>query len=380
MAEEYDVAIIGAGVGGASLAANLGSGLKAAILEAEAFPGYHTSGRSAAFYSESYGGPAVQPLTTASLPCFLAAERETGEAWLGAARGALYVGQAHQLDALRQMRALFPAVEMQVIGPKQVAGHAPMLRREWTAGGLWEPGVRDINTATMHQAFLRTFKRNGGVLKTGWRVASLTREAGGWIISSGTEEIRARVIVNAAGAWADELAQLAGLPPIGLVPMRRTLVVLRVPQAEYRADAPLVLDVDGSFYFKPDAGTYWISPHDETPSVPCDAQPEELDVAIALDRLEQATTLTIARPERSWAGLRTFAPDRAPVYGFEPTAAGFFWCAGQGGFGMQTAPAAGRLCASLVRGERLPEDLDAAGVDAGAYSPARFRGAAETGA
>lgn len=373
MAEQYDVVVIGAGIGGASLAANLGRNVKAAIVEAEALPGYHTSGRSAAFYSESYGGPPVTPLTTASLPYFLAAEKETGEAWLGAQRGALYVGQAHRLDALRRMRALFPAIDMELIETQQVVGLAPMLRPEWAAAGLWEPGVRDINTATMHQAFLRTFRRNGGVLKTGWRVTSLTREAGGWRISSGTEEIRARLIVNAAGAWADELAQLAGINPIGLVPLRRTLLVLRVPQSEYRADTPLVLDVDGSFYFKPDAGTYWISPHDETPSVPCDAQPEELDVAIALDRVEQATTLTIARPERSWAGLRTFAPDRAPVYGFEADVPDFFWCAGQGGFGMQTAPAAGVLCASLIRAEPLPELLLEAGVNAVAYSPERFR-------
>lgn len=376
MAERYDIVIIGAGIGGASLAANLGTGVSVAILEAEAFPGYHTSGRSAAFYSESYGGPVVQPLTTASLPYFNSAETEAGEAWLGAERGALYVGKAHQREALHRMRALYPALEMDLLGPEEVAVRAPMLRPEWRAGGLWEPRVRDINTATMHQAFLRTAKRNGCVLKTGWRVTSLRREQDGWTISSGSEEIRARVVVNAAGAWADELAQLGGVAPIGLVPMRRTLVVLRVPQAEYRADAPLVLDVDGSFYFKPDAGTYWVSPHDETPSVPCDVQPEELDVAIALDRLEQATTLTISRPERSWAGLRTFAPDRAPVYGFEPAAPGFFWCAGQGGFGMQTAPAAGVLCASLIHGEPLPAALLEASVDAGAYSPARFRATA----
>ena len=371
MAEEYDVAIIGAGIGGASLAANLGSGLKVAILEAEAFPGYHTSGRSAAFYSESYGGPVVQPLTTASHPCFLAAEAETGEAWLGAARRALYVGRAHQLEALREMQALFPAVEMQLIGPQQVAAHAPMLRPEWTAGGLWEPGVRDINTATMHQAFLRTFRRNGGVLKTGWRVTGLAREAGGWLISSAAEDIRARVVVNAAGAWADDVARLAGIPPIGLMPLRRTLVVLRVPQAEYRADAPLVLDVDGSFYFKPEAGgRLWLSPHDEIPTDPCDAAPEDMDVAVAIDRFEHVVDWRVAALEHKWAGLRSFAPDRLPVYGFDPRVEGFFWCAGQGGFGIQTAPAAARLAAALLTG-RAP-DPSISGIDAARYSPARF--------
>lgn len=373
MAERYDVAVIGGGIGGASLAANLGRDLRVAVLEAEMLPGYHTSGRSAAFYSESYGGPAVQPLTTASLPYFRSAEQETGEAWLGVRRGALYVGRAHQVDAVRRMRGLFPGLHMEMLGPEEIARRVPVLRREWMAAGLWEPGVRDINTATMHQAFLRQVKRNGGVVKTGWRVDGLTREGAGWRIRSGDGEIAASVVVNAAGAWADEVARLAGVAPVGLAPLRRTLVVLRVPQADYRADLPLVLDVDGSFYFKPDAGTYWVSPHDETPSVPCDAQPEELDVAITLDRLEQATTLAISRPERSWAGLRTFAPDRAPVYGFEADVPGFFWCAGQGGFGMQTAPAAGVLCASLIRGAPLPEALRDAGVNAAAYSPARFR-------
>lgn len=373
MAEQYDVAIIGAGIGGASLAANLGADVKAIMLEAEAFPGYHTSGRSAAFYSESYGGPAVQPLTTASLPLFLSAGAESGTAWLGAARGALYVGREHQIPSLHRMRALYPNVDMDLIDPAQVAARAPMLRREWTAGGLWEPGVRDINTAAMHEAFLRRFRRNGGVVRTGWRVVSLERDGADWHISSASETIRARTVVNAAGAWADELARLAGVAPVGLTPMRRTLVVLRVPSEQYLADAPLVLDVDETFYFKPDAGTYWVSPHDETPSAPCDARPEELDIAIALDRLEQATTLSISRPERSWAGLRTFAPDRAPVYGFDPHAPGFFWCAGQGGFGMQTAPAAGLLCACLVRGESVPEELIASGVDFEAYGPGRFR-------
>lgn len=374
MAEAYDVIIIGGGIGGAALAANLGSGLKAAILEAEAFAGYHTSGRSAAFFCESYGGPQVTPLTTASLPYFLASKEEGGTPWLGAARGALYVGQAHQREAVQKMRAAYPSLDMHIVDAAEIAARAPVLRPEWRATGLWEPGVADINTDAMHQAFLRRVRRNGGAVLTGKRVTALEREGGNWRVRCGAEEFRAPVVVNAAGAWADEVAQLAGVAPLGLAPLRRTLVVLQTPQGEYHADMPLVLDVDGSFYFKPDAGTYWLSPHDETPSLPCDARPEELDVAIALDRLGRATTLTITRPERSWAGLRTFAPDRAPVYGFEPNAPGFFWCAGQGGFGMQTAPAAGALCASLIRGEALPDALQAAGVRAEAYSPARFRG------
>jgi len=367
------VIVVGGGIAGASLAGSLGPDLRVLLLEGEDFPGYHTTGRSAAFYSETYGGPRVQPLTTASLPFFLDAPEAFGAPLVKAPRGALYVGRAEQRGAVEAMHALYPGLGLAIVGPEDIAARAPALRPEWRAAAVWEPGVRDIQTSALHEGFLRQLRRNGGTVLTGRRVTALAREGGLWRVHCGAEVHAAPTVVNAAGAWADEVARLAGVAPVGLTPMRRTMVVLRVPPGEFCSEMPLVLDVDGSFYFKPDAGTYWLSPHDETPTVPCDAQPEELDVAVALDRLEKATTLTIGRPERVWAGLRTFAPDRVPVYGFEPDVPGFFWCAGQGGFGMQTAPAAGALCASLLKGEPVPEALRAAGVDPAAYSPARFR-------
>ena len=373
MAERFDVIIVGGGIAGASVAGSLGDGLRVLLLEAEDFPGYHTSGRSAAFYSETYGGPLVQPLTTASLPFLLNPPEAFDGPLVSAPRGALYVGQEEQLGAVREMHGLYPGLDLEIISPERIAALAPALRPAWQATGLWEPAVRDIYTAAMHQGYLRRFQRAGGTVLTGQRVTALRQAGGCWRVQCGGQAYEARILVNAAGAWADEVARLAGVAPVGLTPMRRTMVVLRVPGEEYRAEMPLVLDIGGSFYFKPDAGAYWVSPHDETPSAPCDAQPEELDVAIALDRLEKATTFTISRPERSWAGLRTFAPDRVPVYGFEPDVPGFFWCAGQGGFGMQTAPAAGALCASLILGEALPQALADTGVNAASYAPARFR-------
>ena len=196
------------------------------------------------------------------------------------------------------------------------------------------------------------------------------REAGGWRIATAAgAERRAARIINAAGAWADTLAGLAGVAPRGIQPLRRTVVQLRV-DPEARADLPLVLDINGGFYFKPDGGRLWLSPHDEIPSEPGDVAPEELDVAIAIDRFEQATGWRIAALERRWAGLRSFAPDRLPVYGPDPADAAFLWFAGQGGFGIQTAPAAARLAAQLALGQG--PDAMTRGLDPACYSPARF--------
>lgn len=373
MAGDYDVIVVGGGIAGASLAGSLGDGLRVLLLEAEDLLGYHTSGRSAAFFAETYGGPAVQPLTTASRPMFEGPPEAFGSQPLLTERGALYVGTASQVGSVQAMYRSFPAVQLRLVRPDDVANIAPMLRPEWRATAIWEPDCKDIDTAALHQGYLRQLRANGGTVLTGMRVTALDRVGAFWQVRCGDQVFRTGTVVNAAGAWADELAVMAGVPAIGLLPMRRTMAVVRVPAEEYRADTPLILDIDGSFYFKPDSGTIWVSPHDETPSPPCDAQPELIDVAIALDRLEKATNYTIGRPERSWAGLRTFAPDRAPVFGFDPLAPGFFWCAGQGGFGMQTAPAAGLLCASLILGQLLPDSLAETGVDPSAYSPARFR-------
>ncbi|HYW15926.1 MAG TPA: FAD-dependent oxidoreductase [Allosphingosinicella sp.] len=359
MSFDADIAIIGAGMAGASLASEVAGEASVLLVEAEDQPGYHSTGRSAAFWAESYGGPFIQPLTTASGP-FL--ERHG----FLSPRGGLHIAGSDGLDALAGLEAEFgERVKFERLDQAGLRKLVPGLRDEWIAGIL-EPSCRDIDVAGLHGLYLARAKRSGAELLTGAEVRGLRRDGGGWAVDTRAGGFTARLLVDAAGAWADRIALLAGAPPVGLQPYRRTLSQLRVdPPAA--GDLPLVMDSLERFYFKPEAGgRLWLSPHDETPCDPCDCAPEELDVAIAIDRLERAVDWKVERVERSWAGLRSFAPDRRPVYGFDPALPGFFWCAGQGGFGIQTAPAAAKLAADLLLG-RVPE------LDPEPYAPGRFR-------
>jgi D-arginine dehydrogenase len=360
----YDVAVIGAGMAGASIAAELAPHARVLLIEAEDAPGYHATGRSAAFWEECYGGPGVVPLTRAS-GAYLA------EHGFLTPRGALYVGRAEDRAAMDAFRASYAGtgVNIEPLSPAALADRVPHIRPEWSEA-LYQPACADIDVAGLHQHYLGQARRLGVEVATRARVAGLVREGGAWTITGARGETwRAATIVNAAGAWADEVARLAGVRPVGIAPFRRTVAVLRVaPQAP--ADLPLVLDIGGGFYFKPDAGRLWLSPHDEIPSAPCDAAPEELDVAIAIDRFQNVTDWRIEAVERRWAGLRSFAPDRMPVYGFDPGIEGFFWFAGQGGFGIQTAPAAARLGAQVLLGQG--PDAMTAGIDPSSFAPARF--------
>lgn len=365
--EVWDFAIIGAGMAGASIAAELAPHARVLLLEAEDAPGYHATGRSAAFWEECYGGPGVAPLTLASGPYL----REHG---FLTTRGALYVGRAEDRAAMDAFMASFAGtgVTIERIGREALVRHVPAMGEAW-CDAIYEPACADIDVAGLHQHYLSAVRRAGVEVACRARVTSLQRESGGWRITTGDgTEFAAARIVNAAGAWADGIAEMAGVAPLGIRPLRRTVVQLRVaPEAP--ADLPLVLDVGGNFYFKPDAGRLWLSPHDEIPAEPGDVAPEELDVAIAIDRFEQATEWRIAAVERRWAGLRSFAPDRLPVYGPDPADSGFFWFAGQGGFGIQTAPAAARLGAQLALGRG--RDAMTQGIDPAAYAPGRFHGA-----
>lgn len=363
------VAIVGAGIAGAGLAYFLRDDAEVTLIEAEAHPGYHTTGRSAAFYAETYGGPAVQPLTTASKAFFEKPPAGFTDVPLLGPRGGLHVADAASLPALEEMASDFAGsgVRIEELDGAAIAERLPQLRPEWRVGALWEPDCRDIEVAALHQGFLRSARRAGATLLTDAPVRGLTRTERGWRIDTAAGVVEADVVANAAGAWGDVLATMASVTPIGLAPLRRTVVVLDVdPTAA--PDLPLTIAADGSFYFKPDAGRLWVSPHDEIPCDATDVQPEEIDVALAIDRFERATTWRVKRLERSWAGLRTFAPDRVPVYGFEPQAPGFFWCVGQGGFGIQTAPAASELAAALLLRRAARPELDAA-----RYAPDRFR-------
>jgi D-arginine dehydrogenase len=354
----FDIAVIGAGMAGASLAAEVAGHASVLLLEAEDQPGYHSTGRSAAFWAESYGGPFVQPLTSASGP-FLEEHGLLGP------RGALHLADEEGLTALTALEAEFGGdVGFERLGRDRLESLMPGLRPGWIAG-LLEPSCADIDVAALHGLYLASARRQGTTVATGARVRALGREGDGWAIETAAGLFRAGIVVDAAGAWADRVAVMAGAAPIGLQPYRRTLMQLRVaPPAP--AGLPLVIDALGRFYFKPEAGgRLWLSPHDETPCDPCDCAPEELDVAEAIDRLERVVDWKVERVERRWAGLRTFAPDRRPVYGFDPVVPDFFWCAGQGGFGIQTAPAAAKLAAALLLG-RSPE------LDPEPYAPRRF--------
>lgn len=360
----YDFAVIGAGMAGASIAAELAPHSRVLVLEAEDAPGYHSTGRSAAFWEECYGGPGVVPLT-------LASGRYLREQGFLTRRGALYIGRAEDRVAMDSFVRDFDGtgVSIERLDGAGLKERLPQIREEW-CDAIYEEPCADIDVAGLHQHYLKALRQKGADLVCRARVLHFEREPGGWRI--GTEDgstYRAARLVNAAGAWADVIAQRAGARPLGIEPMRRTVAQLRVaPEAP--ADQPLVLDISGGFYFKPDNGRLWLSPHDEIPSQPCDAAPEEMDVALAIDRFERATHWQIEAVERRWAGLRSFAPDRLPVYGADPEREGFLWFAGQGGFGIQTAPAAARLGAQVMLGQET--DALTRGIDPLGYSPLRF--------
>ncbi len=366
----YDIAVIGAGMAGASIAAELAPHARVLMIEAEDAPGYHATGRSAAFWEECYGGPGVVPLTRAS-GAYLA------DHGFLTPRGALYVGRPEDRAAMADFRASYAGTGVQIepLAPAELAARVLHIRPEWSEA-LFQPACADIDVAGLHQHYLGAARRHGVALGCRARVTGIARERGAWTITTERgESWRAATLVNAAGAWADEVARLARVSPVGITPLRRTVAVLRVaPKAP--ADLPLVIDINGGFYFKPDAGRLWLSPHDEIPSGPCDAAPEELDVAVAVDRFQKVTNWRIEAVERRWAGLRSFAPDRMPVYGFDAGGEGFFWFAGQGGFGIQTAPAAARLAAQVLLGQG--PDAMTAGIDAAAFAPARLQPARQS--
>lgn len=372
---KYDVIIIGAGMAGASLGAELvaamGSEASVLLLEMEDQPGYHSTGRSVAFWSETYGGPGVQPLTTASGPWLRNPHPDFSQHGFLRTRGALHIGRSENAHLRQAMMDDFAqsGVPMLGLNAVELKQRLPGLRPDWTIG-LSEPSCMDIDVAALHAAYLRAFRKGGGTVKAGFRVTGGQRDGDGWRIDTDAGVFYSAIVANAAGAWADDIARACGVAPIGITPLLRTVVQLRTDPAP-PTELPLVVDLAGRFYFKPDGtGRLWLSPHDEIPADPGDVAPDELAVAQAIDRFENVMDWRVVAVERKWAGLRSFAPDRLPVYGHDPIAHGFFWFAGQGGFGIQTAPAAAKLGAALLLNEKPDPGVE--GINPELYSPDRF--------
>lgn len=355
---KFDIVIVGGGIAGASVGAMLADSSRVLIAEAESQCGYHSTGRSAAFFLESYGGPEVSRLNAASYPFLV------GEPNYLRARGALHISDGARVS-------LPPEVRTIPLGRADLEKRLPGVRARWRSA-VEEPGCADIDVARLHADLLRAFRSSGGTVRTGLRLESAERRNRRWQLAfAGGATAEATVVVDAAGAWADEVATRCGFPSLQIQPKRRTMVQLRVGKSGLR-ELPLVIDAAERFYFKGEGDrTIWLSPHDETDCPPCDAAPEEIDVAAAIERFENVVDWPVEAVERKWAGLRSFAPDRRPVYGFDPDGAGFFWCAGQGGFGIQSCIAAGRLCAALIEGSTPHPSLS--GIDPAAFAPDRFR-------
>lgn len=373
--ERCNFLIIGGGIAGSYCGHALAAEGDVVILEAEDRPGYHATGRSAAFYSETYGNRVVRALTSAGKEFFLNTPRVFSEAPLTRPRSALHIGTGAQSkivsDAWKEASEFVPNLKM--LGAAEVRDMVPVVREEYCASAYLEPDCHDIDVGVLHQGFLVSTRQQGGTLVTDARATGIRKRGAMLEVTTSRGSYEADIVLNAAGAWADEVAVLAGLPPIGFMPLRRTALTFEAPTMEGVEHWPLVIAIDESFYFKPDAGRLLATPGDETLSVPCDAQPEDIDVALTIDRVEKATELRIASVVRKWAGLRTFAPDRTPVVGHDSDLPGFFWVAGQGGYGMQTSPAISSIVHGLVTGDRLPEAISDMGIERSDLSPDRFR-------
>jgi len=370
MHETADVIVIGAGMAGASAAAELARTRRVTLLEREDRPGRHATGRSAALHSEIYGAAPIRALTRASREAFLAPEDADP---FVTPRDCLHIATSGQVEALETFAALadVQAAVTRLDGDGARA-LAPLLRPGVVTAALREHNAFDLDVDAIHQHYLRALKARGGRLVCDVALEALARQDGLWVARFGEHTASAPLVINAAGAWGDELATLAGVAPLGLQPLRRTIALVDLPDPAASRDWPMVIDIDELFYFKPSSGQLLLSPADETPMAPCDAWPDEMDIAIAIDRIQQVADLDVTRVPHRWAGLRTFAPDRVPVVGFDPRAEGFFWLVGQGGYGIQTAPAMARLAAALAQGLPVPADLLDQGLDMADLAPGRF--------
>lgn len=373
-----EVIVVGAGIAGASVAYELQAFCEVTLLEREGQPGDHATGRSAATFAPAYGNRVIRALSGASRAFYDEPSEPLFDQPVLRPRGELFIARNDQADRLERfyldMKPLLP--DLEPLQAEQVLDLVPVLRPSYVVGGVYDRSAMDMDVAAIHQGYLRGFRERGGRLVTDAEVVEIGQASLPWQVRTRAGVFEAPVVVNAAGAWADQLAMLAGVPPLALTPMRRTAFVFE-PSIPLDPAWPGVVDADERFYFKPEAGLGLGSPGDQTPVPPQDVQPEADDVALAVDRIERASRLRVLRIRRRWAGLRTFAPDRIPVVGMDEVVPGFFWLAGQGGYGIQMAPALARTGASLLVEGVVPDDVLDLGVTAEDLMPLRLRMASE---
>ncbi|MGH6931873.1 MAG: NAD(P)/FAD-dependent oxidoreductase [Dongiaceae bacterium] len=374
MTVSCDFLIIGAGVSGAAAAYELAEHGRVIVLEMESAPGYHSTGRSAALYTRNFGNRVVRALNRASYRFFSAPPPGFGDQPLLSPRGGLTIGSADDRDKMDELLSNGAQDNSIVeVTRDRALELAPLLRPEAVAYATYEHGILDMDVAAIHQGFLKGLAARGGRVICNSPATALERRGGDWFATTPGETFSAPVIVNAAGAWADGIAELAGITPIGLVPKRRTAIIVDLPEGRDGRGWPLVDQAGYGCYCRPEAGRLMASPADETPVEPCDVQPEDLDVAIIADWLERVFQMSVRRIVRKWAGLRNFVHDQSPVAGFDEDTDGFFWLCGQGGYGIMLSPTLGRTAASLISKGVLPSDVREAGISMGDISPRRLR-------
>lgn len=371
---EVDFLIIGGGIAGASTGYFLSRHGKVAVLERESHAGYHSTGRSAALYTVAYGTPQVRALTAASRAFFDNPPEGFVEHPILTPRGEMTVDFEGNPEELRRQyeSALASVPEMRLLDADEACAIVPVLRREKVHGAMLDPSAADIDTDGLLQGYLRGIRRNGGSVQLDSEALEIHRIDDAWEVRCAQQTYRAPVLVNAAGGWSDKIAELAGAAPLGLTPKRRAAFLFSPPEGVDSHAWPVLVSLDESFYFKPDAGMLLGSPANADPVEPHDVQPEELDIALGIYQIEEHTTLSIRRPSHTWAGLRSFFADGDLVSGYDPATPGLYWVAGQGGYGIQTSAAMGEASAALIRHEALPEHLSRHGLSAEMLSPARL--------
>jgi D-arginine dehydrogenase len=370
----YDIAIIGGGIAGASLAHFLGGQRSVLMLEREAFHGYHSSGRSAAEFTRRFHAPLVGKLAVASANFLMKPPDGFSDIPLLVPRGNLLVADeekaGHLLEVFEQESKSSSELLWQT--PNEARERVPFLNNAYVKAALFDPDCYDVEAETLLQSFVKSARKSGTEIRTGCELLSARHNGESWELETSLGTFAAKTLVNASGAWADTVAVIAGVKPLGLTPYRRTVITVDLPEGIEASKLPEVNEIDEVWYFKPDAGRLLVSPADATPSEPCDAQPEELDVAYAMHYLEEATTIRPAAPASKWAGLRTFAPDRLPVVGFDQAQPTFFWLAGQGGYGIQSSPALGQYAAASILAQNISNHLRNAGLTGDEFRPERF--------